>query len=433
MNIRASIFWLKDSILGHHRMKNTYLDVEKYVKEGDDNMSQLEEILKWAANEVPYYAEYKGRSFNEFPVVNKSIIRDDYDSFKAKSYIGVKLHAESTSGSTGTPFTIYQDSGKRMRAAADSLYFADMAGFHLGTKLYYVRVWTDLNKKSALQCKLKNIVMQDSKSLSEGNLEAFLKKLEADKSEKSILSYANTITAMYRWMKESGRKTTARVSSIITMSESLPSEVKEGMQDLFACPVVSRYSNQECGMISQQRQDGDEYVINTGSFYVEVLRLDSNEPVGDGELGRIVITDLYNKSMPLLRYDTGDLGIMSHVSKSGRKGKYLSKVEGRSNDFIYSTSGEMLSPVTISVGMWKYNDLIQWLFIQRGKSDYEMQLKSKESPYAKESELMAELKSFVGEDANIRMVYVDDIPLLKSGKRKYVVNEMMIKSAFSIG
>lgn len=424
MNIRATIFWLKDKWVGRGRVKASYSDVEKYVAVGDDNMAQLEKIIKWASEEVPYYEEYKGRPFCEFPIVNKSIIRGDYDRFKAKSFLGTKLHAESTSGSTGTPFTIYQDAGKRMRASADSLYFADMAGFHLGTKLYYVRVWTDMNKKSPLQCKLKNIVMQDSKSLSEGNLESFLKRLEADKSEKSILSYANTITAMYRWMKETGRKTTACVSSIITMSESLPPEVKEGMQELFGCPVVSRYSNQECGMVSQQRKDGEEYVINTGSFFVEVLHLDSNEPVEDGVLGRIVITDLYNKAMPLLRYDTGDLGVMSHISKSGKAGKYLAKVEGRSNDFIYSTKGEMLSPVTISVGMWKYNDLIQWLFIQQEKGNYEMQLKTLNPPYAKEDELVADLKSFVGEDANIQIVYVDDIPLLKSGKRKYVVNMM---------
>ena len=426
MNVRANIFWLKDSLMGHGRVKKAYLDVKRYVESGDDNNVQLEKILKWATDEVPYYAKFKGRGLGEFPVVNKSIIRGDYESFKAKAFLGTRLHAESTSGSTGTPFTIYQDSGKRLRASADSLFFADMAGFHLGTKLYYVRVWTELNKKGLLQCKLKNIVMQDSKSLSGDNLESFLRRLEADSAEKSILSYANTMTALYRWMQDSGRTSTARVASIITMSESLPSEVKSGMQELFGCPVVSRYSNQECGMISQQLQDGDEYVVNTGSFYVDVLHLDTDEPVEEGQLGRIVITDLYNKAMPLLRYDTGDLGVMSHFSKSGKKGKFLSKVEGRSNDFIYSTSGEMLSPVTISVGMWKYKDLLQWLFIQQGKGVYEMKLKSSETPYAKESELMADLKSFVGEDAQISIVYVDDIPLLKSGKRKYVVNNMNV-------
>lgn len=424
MNIRSTVFWLKDATIGKGRVKRALANVSSYSNDGYENDKQLQAVVKWTLDEVPFYKNYKGKEFSELPIVSKQVIRENFEAFKAKSFVGVELHAESTSGSTGTPFTIYQDGGKRLRASADSLYMSESAGFHLGTKLYYVRVWTKLNKKPALQCFMKNIVMQDSSSLSENSMEQFLRKLEADKSEKSILSYANTITAMYRWMVDTGRKTTAKVACIITMSESLPSEVKTGMQELFGCPVVSRYSNQECGLISQQRMDGDEYAINTGSFYVEVLKLDSDEPTKDGELGRIVVTDLYNKAMPLVRYDTGDLGIMSHVSKSGVKGKYLARVEGRSNDFIFSTNGEMLSPVTISVGMWKYKDLWQWLFTQEDKTEYEMKLKSLERPYSKEAELLTDLKSFVGEDAQIKLVYVDDIPLLKSGKRKYVVNNM---------
>lgn len=424
MNIRALAFWAKDKFLSKSRNKRIFEDVKRYSDVGEDNVEQLQKIVDWAIAEVPYYANYAGKSFAHFPCINKSIIRENFEDFKAKSFLGVKLHSESTSGSTGTPFTIYQDAGKRMRASADSLYMSDKAGFALGTKLYYVRVWTDLNKKSKIQCLLTNIVMQDSSSLSEDHMEDFLRKLESDSSEKSILSYANTITAIYRWMKDSGRTTTAKLSCIITMSESLPPEVKTGMQELFNCPVVSRYSNQECGLISQQRQDGDEYAINTGSFYVEVLQLNSNEPAEDGELGRIVITDLFNKSMPMLRYDTGDLGIMSHVSKSGVKGKYLAKVEGRSNDFIFSTKGEMLSPVSISVNMWKYNDLIQWQFVQNDEKEYEFKLKSSTSPYLREQELIKDMKSIVGEDANISIVIVDEIPLLKSGKRKYVINNI---------
>jgi phenylacetate-CoA ligase len=424
MNIRSTIFWAKDKCVGHSRVRKVYNEVRTFIESGEENLSQRENILSWATSEVPFYASYKGKSFHELPVVCKNIIRENPEQFKAKSFLGQKLHSESTSGSTGTPFTIYQDPGKRLRASADSLVFSDLAGFALGTRLYYVRVWNELNKKSKLQTILKNIVMQDSKSLSEGNLENFVRTLENDSQHKTILSYANTITALYKWMKDSGRTTTAQVDCIITMSESLPPEVKEGIKKLFRCPVVSRYSNQECGLISQQAQDGDEYVVNTASFYVELLALDSDQPVEDGKLGRIVITDLYNKAMPLLRYDTGDLGIMSHVSSKGRKGTFITKVEGRSNDFIFSTTSELLSPVTISVGMWKFNHLIQSRFVQNGKNEYEMQLKSATPQYAREAELLSDLRQCVGADANIRILYVDDIPLLKSGKRKYVVNNM---------
>lgn len=424
MNLRSTIFWLKDTFIDKQSVRKNFENVKKYTIDGVDNYDQLAAIVKWVKQEVPFYTQYRNKEFSQFPVVNKKIIREQFNDFMAKSFCGKNLHSESTSGSTGMPFTIYQDKEKRQRAAADSLFFSEMASFKLGTKLYYVRVWNKINRKPFLQRIMKNIVMQDSSLLSDSNMERFLKRLESDKSEKSILIYANTLTALYRWMYNTGRKSNAKIASIITMSESLPSEVKNGIRKIFNCPVVSRYSNQECGLISQQKYDGDEYIINTGSFFVEILKLDSNDSAADGELGRIVVTDLYNRAMPMIRYDTGDLGIMTHVDKNGQKGKFLSRIEGRSNDFLFSTTGELLSPVTISVNMWKFNELKQYQFIQVGKTNFKIKIVCDSNPYLRESELIADIKSLVGKEADIDLIYVENIPLLKSGKRKYVINEI---------
>ncbi|MDY5621462.1 MAG: hypothetical protein SPF43_00400 [Bacteroidales bacterium] len=424
MNLRSAIFWFKDTFLGNQLIRKNLESVKKYTDEGVDNYDQLNVIVKWVKQEVPFYKQYRDMEFSQFPIVNKKIIREQFDNFRANFFLNESLHSESTSGSTGTPFTIYQDDEKRLRAAADSLFFSEMADFKLGTKLYYVRVWNKMNKKTFFQCKMKNIVMQDSSLLTDSNIEKFLRRLESDKSEKSILVYANTLTALYRWMCSTGRKSNAKIASIITMSESLPLEVKNGMQEIFNCPVVSRYSNQECGLISQQRFDGDEYVINTGSFFVEILKLDSDGIAEEGELGRIIVTDLYNKAMPMIRYDTGDLGVMTYVTKNGKKGKFLAKIEGRSNDFLFSTKGELLSPVTISVNMWKFIELKQYQFIQTGKTNFKIKIVCDSNPYTRESELIADIKNLVGKEANIDLIYEENIPLLKSGKRKYVINEM---------
>ena len=144
----------------------------------------------------------------------------------------------------------------------------------------------------------------------------------------------------------------------------------------------------------------------------------------EGELGRIIVTDLYNKAMPMIRYDTGDLGIMTYVTKNGEKGKFLAKIEGRSNDFLFSTKGELLSPVTISVNMWKFIELKQYQFIQTGRTNFKIKIVCDSNPYTRESELITDIKNLVGAEANIDLIYEEDIPLLKSGKRKYVINEM---------
>ena len=64
----------------------------------------------------------------------------------------------------------------------------------------------------------------------------------------------------------------------------------------------------------------------------------------EGELARIVVTDLFNYAMPLIRYDTGDLAV---VEKHEKYGKVITSIEGRRTDFIYNTSGDVLSPYSV--------------------------------------------------------------------------------------
>ena len=69
------------------------------------------------------------------------------------------------------------------------------------------------------------------------------------------------------------------------------------------------YGNNENGFLACQVGEEDRYTVDLYNFYIEMLRLDSDDPVKPGELGRIVVTDFYNKAFPMIRYDTGDTGI----------------------------------------------------------------------------------------------------------------------------
>ena len=90
---------------------------------------------------------------------------------------------------------------------------------------------------------------------------------------------------------------------------------KENLEKHFNTKVVSRYSNEEMGILAQQSniEQNNAFNINWASYYVEILKMDTNEKANLGELGRIVITDLFNFSMPLIRYDTGDLGVFELI------------------------------------------------------------------------------------------------------------------------
>ena len=349
MNIRSFIFWLKDA-LGGYVIKKHVQDIYSFLVYGNgENEAQLERILQWSVGHTAFYSKYKGfKSVEEFPVINKSIIRENEDQFLAFGFNKASLFKEETSGSTGTPFIVYQDSRKRKRSAADTIAFSKFAGYEFGTRLYYSRVWNARNRKSSITSAIQNIKMVESSKLADEDLRSFLDILEKDHSTKSVLIFASSLTALYQYMKDHERTTSAKVECFITMSESLPTKVRKGIEELFHTTVVSRYSNCECGILAQQSKESDEYSVNTGSFYVEILKMDEDVPADEGELGRIVVTDLFNKAMPLIRYDTGDIGAYSHSPSCGKGGKVLVHVGGRRVDAIWNTRGEMISPYVIN-------------------------------------------------------------------------------------
>lgn len=75
--------------------------------------------------------------------------------------------------------------------------------------------------------------------------------------------------------------------------------------------------------------------------------------------------------------------------------------------------------------MWEYSDLKQWQFVQQNLFNFEMRLNSQTVPYQREVEMLNDIKKYVGEMAQISITYVDEIPLLASGKRKSVINNMV--------
>src|SRR5690606_600549 len=133
--------------------------------------------------------------------------------------------------------------------------------------------------------------------------------------------------------RNNSRKVRADVKSVIAMSETLNDYTKFTIPKYFGVPVVSRYSNLENGIIAQQETNGSgNYLVNTASYFIEILEMDSDKPAPPGRLGRIVITDFFNYAMPMIRYDTGDIGSIS-PDKVGNK-LYLAHVEGRKLDLL---------------------------------------------------------------------------------------------------
>jgi phenylacetate-CoA ligase len=430
LELRRLVFWGLDTLRGgavrRHLRDLQFIMADPFSDEACRRRAEsLRRLLSHAGASVAFYRPLgRGVSLEAFPVVNKEIIRRDYDRFLSESFRGKPLFRVTTSGSTGTPFTVFQDPGKRARHQADNIHHCDLAGYRFGSRLHYCRVWNELNRKHRSTAWMQNIVMQDFRDYSDRVVADFLGQLSRDGSRKSILAYASILEGIARYLALHPMDLSrVRLQTIIAMSESLNEAARRGLEAAFGCPVISRYSNLENGFLAQQcGGESREYHVNWGSFHLEMLDLARDEPVPFGTLGRIVVTDLFNFAMPLIRYDTGDIGILSERSECGRPGPVLSQVDGRHEDAITDTLGNFKCAGVITIPMWKYPSVKQFQFIQEDAKAYRMKLNCEARPFPAETELIQSLKQSLGEDARIEIELTDEIPVLASWKRKPVVN-----------
>lgn len=416
LNWRKKIFWIKDSLLGGG-VKSHYLDIKKNI-DLSVNTDNLDKLLTHAVHNCSFYSSIaQSRHIEDFPVVNKNIIKDNFEQIIARGYDIKKLHAMSTSGSTGTPFKSYQNKEKRNRVIAELIFLNEKALLDLGEKFIYFRVWNENNRKTWLVRFIQNIVCVNILRLNKTVFDNTLNILK-NKKVSSSLAYASTYEHLLSYvLKNNIEVDLPKLKSVITSSEVMPISIKQALKTTFDCNVYDRYSNQENGIIAQSEDCSDVFLINHPSYLVEILKEDSNDLAEDGEIGRIVITDLFNYSMPFIRYDTGDLAIKIGEE---RFSKYVRSVQGRQVDVIYDTSGEVLTPHTLSVYMWKFNKINQYQFIQESKNEYILKVSDSGNSYS-DKDFIEHLKPIFGHDANIYVEFVNSIPVLSSGKFKKTI------------
>lgn len=426
-NLRNTGLWAADALKGR-KLRQHYDEIADLLESDNERFAigkinkSLGNLLEHSVNTVPFYDSYKGSRLENFPVVNKSVIRDSFGSFRSSSYNGEELYQAITSGSTGTPFKIYQDRNKKLRNYADTLYFAGLAGYRTGHRLVYLKIWVKEKMKSPLEYQLQNIVPVDVIRFNDREIEALINRMEKDRSTFGLLGYSSALELICRYLDRTGHgPVKADVKSIIAISETLNDNTRESLEKYFGVPAVSRYSNLENGIIAQQiLGQPDRYLVNSASYHVEILKMDSDDPAGEGEPGRIVVTDLFNYAMPMIRYDTGDIGSMVHDENFPWR-KYLNHVEGRRLDLLYDTGGNLVSSYIVYKNMWQYTEIEQYQLIQEDKKRYIFKINCRE-PFTREEKLIGEFKSYLGQDADFRVEYVTEIPLLSSGKRKKIVN-----------
>ena len=419
--LRWAGFWILDGLRGGQTRK--YYDRIRYAWKEGSSVAETEErirnLIRHAVKTTDFYKDYpEDTPLEKLPVVNKDTFRQHYDSFLSSTYKDAEDNrVMCTSGSTGTPLRMIQNKDKICHNTAGGIFLGAAAGYYIGMKEAFIRVWVNNVRKSKLRLFQENLIMMDSSRMDDKALAGMLDVIEK-KKVKCLVGYSSALGELSEYIRKTGRDCSKfRVRAIIPISETMPEPVRRTLSEQFGCPVRAWYSNEENGIMGLQNEDNEGYHIDTETYYYEILKMDSDEPAEPGELGRLVVTDYYNKTFPMVRYDTGDTGIMRmYQDEKGRMhGKYV-EIYGRRGSLMYNCMGEPLSIHVFMNTLLKFEGVVyQAKCIQWGQKEYELLVNADRKKLVEE-DLIAAYRHYLGEEAEIRITYVDEIPIQASGK-----------------
>ncbi len=120
-------------------------------------------------------------------------------------------------------------------------------------------------------------------------------------------------------------------------AEPYTEEMRKKLQDLYGFKVFNSYGLTEMngpGVAFECTEQNGMHVWED-SYIVEILNPDTLEPVGEGEVGELVMTTLRRTAMPIIRYRTRDLTrLITEDCPCGRKHARLARMVGRSDDML---------------------------------------------------------------------------------------------------
>ena len=380
--------------------------------------AHLRACLDAAAANTEFYAGFAGKSLEDFPVMNKLSINANRAKLASRAYPDPScLHTVSTSGSTGTPFAVPQNPEKRARVIAELKYWNERVGCPSHEKVVYYRVHCHPSKASMFWTNVRQTAVFDFEP---GRVRAFH---AAQRTAVGVLAYASMFEVLlgkWRAMGLSGSKT---VRTAVSGAELLLPHVRKAMREFWPnARVVSRYSNMENGVLAQETGEPDVFALCWASYWFEILKFDSDEPAAPGETGRLVVTDMFQRALPMIRYDTGDAGRI----ETGPDGwPRLVGLLGRRVDFLYDTKGEVISPYLTVLLIQDLSALVQWQVIQEGEKFYRLVLLSTDESATRTvlDRQMPEFQKVFGGDAEFAVDFVAEIPSLDSRKRKQFVQK----------
>ncbi len=315
-------------------------DFPKFLEEKKTN------IVAFHLEHNAFYTSLIGANWsgnwNDLPILTKKNLQKPLAERLSTGYSEKSVFVNKTSGSSGDPFIFAKDKATHAITWASIIYRFGWFGVDFNTsyqaRFYGIPLDFIENKKERIKDFLSRRYRFTIFDLSDEVLEKVLLQFKQKKFD-YINGYTSSIVLFAKFLQSKNivlRDICPSVKVCMVTSEMLFEEDKVLLEKQFGIPIVNEYGASELDLIAFQNPKY-EWQVNAETLFVEILD-DDNMPLPNGKEGRIVITSLYNKAHPFIRYDIGDIGVLDE--KSTLQKPILKQLIGRTNDIALLPSGK---------------------------------------------------------------------------------------------
>jgi len=408
------------------------LQLRRYRSARLSQQEELQNLLSFCIRRVPYYkrafaslAIDRGVQFQDLPIMTKATVQQNFADLIAVNPGGVvqgsaPLWITNTSGSTGVPSSFLKsraDMLANMSAVTDIFrqhgvpkvgHIFDLGLHWSGQPLVEARVLP-----GAFVCWNFRAASFDTANLRQECLDVL-----ATTRPKVIFGAPSRLIPFADLCASAGA--VLRPDLVVTTYEHLSHAGSHHLSEAFGCPVVQLYGTAETGLAGWTCAVG-RWHFDPQAVAVELVAADEGYTAA-GECGRLLITPLGRRTMPLIRFDTGDIGrCPTGPCPCGRAGPVVDAVEGRASELLETSSGKLFSPFAV----FRYiSDLgvTDWQLVQRRPGEIEIVLPEGVTVRDHEVErIAARISTYFEEEATVVVRPGGDFILATNGKRNAFV------------
>jgi phenylacetate-CoA ligase len=427
------------------RARRLYLELTETERLSPEEMralqvSKLQRLVQHAYVHVPFYRDRLREAgvhpedirsledLRRIPPVSKDDVRKRlfFDLF-ADNHRKKEMLRVATSGSTGEPFVTYADRYQLEMRFATTLRALEWTGWRFGDR--QARLWHQTLGMSKLQLLRERVdaafmrrLFIPAFELSPTSLDRYVRRL---RRHRPVLldGYAESLNFLATYARD-GQALGFFPRAVVSSAQTLPHAARATIEEALGTRVFDKYGSREFSGIAYQCEASRNFHVMDESYIVEILV--NGRPAKPGETGEVVITDLNNFSVPLIRYRIGDLAVAVDNAvpcPCGRGLSQIGEIQGRTQAIVHCADGTWLPGAFFFHFFKEYDYAVRFFQVEQAERGAFTLKIVKGDQYTDEAfeTILATLRDYVG-DTRIDVTFVDSIPMVRTGKRSPVVS-----------